>query len=372
MIRLKAVIQKEFAHILRDPMSLTIVIIMPVVLMFIFGYAINFDLDIVSTGIIDYSDCQYSKELIKKFANNDYFEITNLKYKYADPLKGGNDLLRSGILDELIIIPSDFSHKINSNQKANIGVIIDGSDSNIANLIYQYNELIIFDFIADIFKMEKMIDVNTKIYFNPEGKSAFFFIPGLLALLLLMTSAMLTSVSVAREKESGSIELLFISPLRSYEIILGKTIPYIFVALLNCTFILLLARFWFLIPFRGNVITLYLFALVYIMSGLALGILISTISESQSAAMFATLLITLLPSLMLSGFIFPLDSMGFVLRKVSYVIPATYFLKIVRGIILKGSEMQHFYFEGAVLLGISILLLTIASKKFQKLRRKIR
>jgi len=372
MKRIKAVIIKEFLHILRDPTSLTIVFLMPVIMILIFGYSINFDLKSIDVGIIDYSDGEISNQLIKKFANNQYFIVKNLRNRTGDPLIEGEKLIKSGDLKEIIIIPRDFSKKIKNNQKSEVGIILDGSDANVANLIYQYNDLVIMDFISDFIDLKQFIKISTKVYFNPEVKSTYFFIPGLIAIILLMISALLTSLSISKEKELGSINLIFISPLKSTEIIIGKTIPYIIVALIDELIILLYAVFWFGVPFRGNLLVLLIFSLLYIFTGLSLGILISTVAPSQKVAMFATLLITLLPSIMLSGFIFPLDSLSPILRGVSQFIPATYFLKIIRGVVVKGAELKHFLFEGIALITFSILLISIASLKFNRLKERSR
>lgn len=370
MKRIKAVIIKEFAHILRDPTSLTIVFMMPVLMMFIFGYSINFDLENVEAGIIDLSNSEMSQNLVKKYVNNHYFTITDLKANYPSPIEAGERLLKAGKLKEFIIIPTDFAENIKNRKKAEIGVVIDGSDSNIANLVYQYNERIILDFTSQFRNMNDILKIHTKVLFNPEVKSAFFFIPGLIAILLVMISALLTSLSISREKETGSIDLLFISPLKSPEIIIGKTIPYIFVSLIAGGIILLFARFWFGVPIQGNLFVLLLFSILYILTSLSLGILISTIAPSQKIAMFATLLITLLPSIMLSGFIFPLESMPLPLQMVSRIVPATYFLKIIRGVVVKGAELRHFVAEGTALVIFTTVLLTAASIKFSRNRKR--
>jgi len=372
MKRVKAVIVKEFAHILRDPTSLAIVFLMPILMMTIFGHALNFDLDRVEAGIIDYSGGEISGRLIKKFANNNYFELQDLRSRYADPMAAGEKLLRKGELKELIVIPRDFSSKIRAGEKAELGLIMDGSDSNVANLVYQYNERVVLDFMSEYRDIKDILNVKTKIYFNPQVKSSFFFIPGLIAILLIMISAMLTSLSIAREKESGSIDLVFISPLKSPEIILGKTIPYIVVALAVGIMILAFARFWFGIPFQGSLLVLLAFSLLYIITGLSFGILISTVAPNQKVAMFVALLATLLPSIMLSGFIFPLDSMSPVLRGISHIVPATYFLKIIRGVVLKGAELKHFVFEGLAMVVFSLVLIVLASVKFSRNRKKLK
>ncbi len=369
MKRLVAVIKKEFLHILRDPKSLTIVFIMPVIMVLIYGYAISYDLKSINAGIIDYSDSGYSKEIIKLFANNKYFKLINLK-RHKNPLKAGEKLLRAGKIKEYIVIPSNLSKKLSSGQKAEIGFVIDGSDSNTANIIYQYNEMLIKTFLFKIQKQKIPLKISTKVFFNPELKSSYFFVPGLIAILLLMVSALLTSLSIAREKEMGSLDLIFISPLKSAEIIIGKTIPYIFIALSEGIIILLFAYFWFKIPIRGNLLSLFLFSLLYIIAGLSVGIFISTSAEDQRTAMLGSLMLTMLPSIMLSGFIFPIESLSKVLRMFTYIIPATYYLKIIRGMVLKGAGMRSFAFEGGVLALMSVLLLFVSTVKFSKARSK--
>ena len=372
MKRLKAVIIKEFKHILRDPRSLAVVFIMPLVQILIFGHVLSFDLKKIETIIIDYDETSLSRELSQRLAASQYYELYFSPEENAAARKDpdrAEQLLRSGKIKQFIIIPAGFARSLNHSPPATLGVTIDGSDSNIANRIYQYNERILTEFSLEKSHLPNPIQVNIKMFFNPEISSPYFIIPGLVAVLMVMISALLTSLSIAREKEAGSIHLLFISPLSPAEIILGKTIPYLLVALLDGTIIFLFARFWFGVPFRGSLTILFLFSLIYLICGLSLGILISTVAATQKVAMMVALLATLLPSLFLSGFIFPLESLSPILRSFSYIVPATYFLRIIRGVTLKGAVLSHFLFEGSVLLAMSLFLLSVASLKFQSMRR---
>ncbi len=372
MGRIKAIIRKEFFHILRDPRSLTLVFIIPLVMIFILGYSISYDLNRVEVAVIDFSQSRLSRQLVQAFAASSVFVAHERDGAgRALSLAAAEDLLRRGRVREIIVIPEDFSRRLQAGRTSDVGLIIDGSDVNVANLVYQYGERILLDFNAAMMGAARLLKLGTKVYFNPEARSQFFFIPGLVAVILLMISAMLTSLSIARERESGSIALLFISPLKSGEIIVGKTIPYIIVALLDGAFILFFARFWFGIPLRGSLLALLLFALLYIVTGLSLGILISTTAPTQRTAMLATLLITMLPSFLLSGFIFPLDSLGWALRAISYVIPATYFLRIIRGVVLKGAELRHFMFEGGMLIALCGVLLAAATRRFSQQRKAV-
>ena len=371
MGRTRAIVVKEFFHIMRDPRSLTMVFLIPLVMIFILGYSVSYDLNRIDAAVIDLSQSRLSKRLVQAFAANRVFVVRTR----ANAGQGGlsladaETLLRRRKIKEIVVIPADFSRCLAEKRPCAIGLIIDGSDVNVANLVYQYDERIILEFIAAMKGAGQLLKIDTKIFFNPDARSQFFFIPGLVAVILLMISAMLTSLSVARERETGSIALLFISPLKSRQIITGKTIPYIMVSLLDGAVILLFARFWFGIPLRGSLLVLLVFALLYIVSGLALGILISASAPTQRTAMLATLLITMLPSFLLSGFIFPLDSLSPVLRAISHLIPATYFLRIIRGVILKGAELRHFLFEGGMLIALSLILLAAATRKFDRQRK---
>jgi ABC-2 type transport system permease protein len=366
MKRFKAIIRKELLHIFRDPVSLSIILLMPVIMILIYGYAINFDLNLVKTGIIDYSNNADSRQLINKFKNTSYFSLINLKESSKTPLKYAEEMLKKGEIKQYIVIPGDFLVK--KKKQCSIGIVIDGSDSNVANLIYQYNQMVLNDYMGAISQLNQILKMGTKIYFNPRLTSSYFFVPGIIALILIMISALLTAISIAKEKEAGSIDLIFLSPLKSIEIIIGKTIPYLIIGLISESTILIMAKFWFKIPFKGHLLILLIFSILYLLAGLSIGILIATVTSSQKSALFAVLLITLLPTVMLSGFIFPLDSLSPIIRFLSKLVPATYFLKIIRGVILKGSELRHFIVEGFTLLCFSFILLVFSIKRFSSSR----
>jgi len=370
--RLRAVMAKEFLHILRDPRSLVVVFVLPLLMIVIYGSAISFDVKKIETVVIDDSCSEMSRDLVEAFFHNAVYVPVPLEdgpENGPDALARAEAMLRAGSIKQYLHIPRDFAADLRAGRPGRVGVVIDGSDSNTANIVHQYNERVLLDFLSERRFLEDVLKIDTKMYFNPEVESSAFIVPGLVAVIMIMVSSLLTSLSVARERESGSIALLFISPLSSREIIIGKTVPYGLVAVLEGMVVMLAARFGFGIPIRGNLLILLVFSLVYIAAGLSLGIMISTAATSQKVAMIATLLITLLPSILLSGFIFPVDSLGWLLGAVTHLVPATYFLRIIRGVVLKGAEFRHYVREGLVLAGFSLLLINAASARFSRQRR---
>lgn len=370
MNRTLAVSSKEFAHILRDPTSLTIVFLLPLVMIFLYSYALSFDLKNVKTAIVDEAGNDLSLELVRQLSRGDVYQCHVLSKAARSGIALAEEGIRKGLYHQAVLIPKGFNPESANRGTRRLRIIIDGSNTNMATRIHQTNSRFLTQFNQKNRSGDQITSITTHIHYNPALRSADFFVPGLVAILLVMISALMTSLSVSREKENGSIDLLFISPLKSWEIIVGKTLPFIIVSLLVELLILAAAVFWFEIPFRGSLLVLLPFSLLYIFTGLALGILISTASSSQKTAMFATLLATLLPSIMLSGFIFPLDSLHPILQGISKIVPATYFLRIIRGVALKGANVGHFFFEGMAMIVFALILQGLSIKIFTKKREK--
>ncbi len=360
--RIYAIARKEFYHIIHDPRSLIIIFLLPTLQLIMFGYALNLEIQNVDLAVIDYDHSPLSRELIEEFSGSKYFTV----HHFQDVPDKIEKYFLSRKMRAALIIPVNFSRKIHSGMNAPVQIIIDAVDPNAAINIKNYSEQIILAFNQHYLRAFQLpIRLESNIWFNPDMKSTHFFIPGLLALLLVMISALLTSITITREKETGTLEQILVSPVSAREIIIGKVIPYIFLAFLVGSLILSIGVFLFQVPFRGSLLLLVLLTTLYIITALSLGLMISTIVPTQQIAMMAALVVTLLPTLILSGFIFPLKSMPYILQMISYIIPAKYYLIIVRGIMLKGNTLHHLYLPVFFLVLMSFILLNVAVHRFR-------
>ena len=252
-------------------------------------------------------------------------------------------------------------------ESTSVQLIIDASDQNTANFTLNYTEKVIRNFNSQFAGVENPLDIRIRNWYNPQGKSTYFIVPGILAIILVMICAMLTSIAVTKEKETGTLEQLLISAVTPTEIILGKVIPYIFLAVIDAALVLSVSFFLFQVPFYGSLILLIVLSLLYIICSLSLGLLISTISNSQQNAMMFAIAATLLPSMFLSGFFFPIRSMPVILQKISQIVPARYYLQIVRGIMLKSNSLSELLPSVFPLIIMSIFLLTLSVKRFKNM-----
>jgi ABC-2 type transport system permease protein len=363
MRKVKFIAQKEVRHILRDPRSLIIAILMPILMTLLYGYAINLDIKNIKIAVLDYDRSPESRALIEKIYSSRYFSRPEM----APPLDDPEKILRAGEATSILTIPPDFGRALVNRSDFELGLLVDGSDANLASGASNYSNMMLRKFLEERLPPNVAIpgvEISPQVYYNRDLKSSHFFVPGLIAVILMMISALLTSITIAREKETGTMEQLLTSPVTPRQIIIGKVIPYVFLALLDGVLVLLFAVINFGVPFNGSILLLLFFGLVYITAALALGILISTLVATQQLAMMAAQLVTVLPSVMLSGYIFEIKNMPKILQYLTYLVPARYFILIIRGIMLKGSGITVLWFESSLLLALTMILLTVATKKF--------
>lgn len=362
--RIVAIMRKEFRHILRDWQTLVIVLAMPVVMMFLYGYALDVTIENVPVIIEDPSPSVESRAIEKAIDQSSLFKVVGVVTVVAQP----SELFKRLHIKALFCIPSDFSATLHTPDKpASIQVLIDGSDQNTATILRNAVEPFLQKTAFSILHQEPpaTIAVRQTVLYNPEQKSALYFVPGLMAMILMMISALLTALAITREKELGTLEQLLVTPLSPGEIILGKILPYVLLAAIDGLLILAVGEALFGVRVRGSLPLLSLASLIYIYTALALGLLVSTVARKQEHALLIVLPITMLPTMMLSGFIFPLSSLPIALKALSKVVPATYFLEVIRGIILKGVGLTVLWQPLAVLLGMGLILMIVSIKKFK-------
>ncbi|KPU27657.1 transporter [Caloranaerobacter sp. TR13] len=370
--RLLSIVKKEFIHIKRDKASLGIALIMPVMFMLIFGYAVNTDVEDISMAVYDQDKTQESRALIEKFAQSNYF-IPNI---YVNSIKKIERLIDSGDVKSAIIIPSGFSKELKRGKSPQVQLIIDGTDPTVARTALQSGLLISKIYSIKLqqknSKLKGMteqilggIDMRTRVWYNPNLETPKFTIPGLIGLIMQNITVMLTAFALVREKEKGTIEQLIVTPVKSWELILGKMIPYILIGSSEFLIALFFGTYWFNVPVRGNLLLLIALGFGFVICALAIGMLVSTVAKNQLQAMQMAFLF-LLPSVLLSGFVFPREAMPKIIQFIGYFIPLTYFLKILRGIILKGIGMDYLWREVIILSTMGILLLLVASFRFKK------
>ncbi len=357
--RLAAISRKEVRHILRDWQTLVIVLIMPVMMMFLYGYALNADVRDLPVAVEAPSPSPEARQIAAKLDAGLLFEVEARAQALSDPA----ELFRAEGVRALFRFPAGFARDLRRPGGARVQVLVDGSDPTVGATIRNAAEPLLMDAVLDVLRVEppRALDVRTLILYNPEQRSALFFVPGLMAVILLMISALLTSIAIAREKELGTMGQLLVSPLRPLEIMVGKLLPYIVLAALDGMLILAVGRIAFDVEVAGSYGLLAAASLAYIFTALSIGLLISTVARRQQHAMFMALGATLMPTVLLSGFIFPVDSMPLPLQALSKIIPATWFLEVVRGIILKGVGIPELWkpllilcLEGTALMAASI------------------
>jgi len=331
--------------------------------MFLLGFGVDTNIRRVPTVMYDADGRRESRELIQRFVNSDTFTIMRYVQNYSEM----NDLIVAGKARVGIKIPVDYSDRLLHQMNAQVLVLIDGSDSSIAGTAINVSNAIGLDESLRRALKDRdfmAVDMRPKMLFNPDSRSPNFFLPGLTAIMLLNVTTFLTAFSIVREKERGTLEQLFVTPVRPFGLLLGKLLPYLCVGFFELCLILTFMRFIFRVPIHGSVFLLAILSLPYLFAALSLGILISSKAASQAEAMQLAFL-PILPSVFFSGYIFPRETIPAIFRPLSYMIPATYFIYITRGVILRGATLRHLWVDGLALCAIGTLLLVIAARRFQ-------
>jgi ABC-2 type transport system permease protein len=352
---------KEMYHIFRDYKTLLILFGLPIAELLIFGFVISNEIKDVNIAILDHSKDDISKEITTKILSSGRFQLAyNL-----DSEKAIERAFKTGTIKEVIIFPADFARDLYRNGSASIQVIADASDANTASLVVNYTSGIIREYMHKLQASPVTgIVPEIRMVFNEDLRDAYMFVPGTMALILMLVSAMMTSISIAREKEFGTMEALLISPLNPFQIILGKVTPYFLLSFINAGVIIGLGSVVFNVPVVGSLVLLFAETLLFIMLALSIGILISTVSKTQQSAMFISMFSLMLPTILLSGFIFPIENMPEILQWVSSIIPPKWYIIIVKNIMLKGTGFSFIWKETLILVIMMMFFIFLSIKKF--------
>jgi drug efflux transport system permease protein len=372
LLRLKALAVKELLQVWRDPRSLAIALLMPVMQMMLLGYGINLDLQHIPLCVFDRESSQNSQALLKRFAASAYFDIERVATSYADVTAAIDD----GTCRLAIVVPPDFSARLSDAGATSVQAIVDASDDNTATLATGYARAVVGGFASDVQvwftgnrggqPLSPPVSVEARVWFNEDLESRNFIIPGLVAMVLALVGAQLTSLTISREWERGTMELLVSTPVTPMEVMLGKLLPYFAIGFLDAAVCLAIAVGWFAVPFRGTLLTLFATTSLFLVVVLGIGYLISVMIRSQIAASQLALLVTMLPTSLLSGFAFPIDQMPEALRAITYLVYARYFVTILKAVFLKGVGLDHLAGPIAAMALYAAVVAVLAARAFRK------
>ncbi|MFT0573959.1 ABC transporter permease [Bacteroides thetaiotaomicron] len=356
MNNILAYTQKEFIHIWRDKGTLLFLMLMPIIEVVIFGYAITTEVNNIPMSILDNAKNAYSKQLIEKFKHNKYFNV-------CDTLNSNNAIegcLKKGKTQIILVIPPHFQKCNNRNSYNKVQFIIDSSNPNEGLTINSYANQILNEY-AD--KQVNIVKVNTKMLYNSSLKSSYNFVPGIIGLILTLICTMMTAISLAKEKEFGTIDLMKLSPAKSYEMIIGKIVPYFIIGICNIVCILTIAYFLLEVPINSSLLSIMILNIIFIISTLSIGLLISSITQTQQAAMLISGIGLMLPTILLSGLIFPIENMPLLLKAISNLFPAKWFIASLKDVMIKGADLSMIGGNIAVLITMTTIFTIISIKK---------
>ena len=361
--RLWAVMDKEILELLRDPITVWICLLLPLVMLFLFGYAITLDVDDVALGVLDRDKTPASRTLSDRFVQSSYFQLQ--EYFHTEQEVGA--ALQRGRIRLAVVIPPRFQEALVRRETPAVQVLLDGTYSVTALIVADYAQSIIGDFPPMTRpQVQSPLQAEIRVWYNAPLRSVNYVVPGLYGVILMAFPPLLTTLAIVREKETGSIQQIFASPLTSAEFIAGKLLPYALIAFLQMLLVIAVGFFWFDVPFRGDLGFLLATALIYVFCTVSIGLLVSTITRSQLVAVLLALIITMMPSFLFSGFLFPIFTMPYVLQLYTFVFPARYFVELSRGIVLKGSELEILWFNVLLLAFYTLVVFGLAVSRFRK------
>jgi len=364
---------KELLQVKRDKKMLAVIFLAPMIQLIFLGYAANMDVNVIHTTVFDMDNSLTSREFVRKFEKSGYFVIDN----YADNYEEVTGLLNNGETLVAIVIPGDFEKRIERRETAPLQILFEGSDGNKSSIALGYIQKVITSFSNTILfdirdKLGMKIDLSgsltpeVRIWYNPEMKTRYFMLPGILALILMITTISLMSMAVVKEREIGTFEQLIVTPIKPGQLIIGKLLPFTIIGFVVLVTVMVVMTQWFGIEIRGSKLFLLFSALLFVLSNLGLGLFISTISRTQQQAMMASIFIVMMPMIYLSGFAFPIENMPGVIQYITYAIPLRYFITIIRGIVLKGIGFSSLWMETLILFLMGAVILFLSAIRFRK------
>jgi ABC-2 type transport system permease protein len=367
-LRIREMVRKEFIQLFRDRKNRVVLVMAPLIQLLVFGYVVNYDIRDIRVALIDQAETRESRLMMDAFTAGRIFRIT---HRPADS-RGMEELFLAGRADLGIKIPPDFSSRIRRGETAAVQILVDGSMSNMASVRISYAVMVLDRLNRELLRELHgqdlnygKIDARIRTWYNPNLDSQNFFVPGIVAFVIMLISLLLTSIAIIKERESGTMEQLIVTPLKPIELIIGKTIPYTIISIAQMVFVMLFALYWFDIPLAGSLLALFLATCLFLLSTLGIGLFISTVSKTQQQAMMTTFFF-ILPFFMLSGFVFPIANMPEVVQGLTYLNPLRYFLIIIRGIFLKGVGLHILWPQYAALAVIGVLVFAGAVVRFRK------
>ncbi len=369
--QLLPIIKKEFRHIRRDKRVLAILTFVPMGLLILNGYALNYDVNHIKLGVYDQEKSERSREFVNSFLTSGYFDYVESLTSSAQ----ATTMIDDGDIRAALVIPPDFSHKILSNDPVDVQILVDGMDANAATTIIGYAQVVTLEYSQKIVlnELAKMgrgnyipIQYDARIWYNPELKSAKFLVPGLIGFILAITAIIATSLSIVKEKELNTMEQIDVSPIRPINLIIGKMVPYALISLVAAALVLVTGYFLFGVVIKGNYFYLFCATLLFIIAGLSIGLLVSTIADTQQVAFQLAALLSMLPTIILSGFMFPIRSMPWWLQILTNISPAKFYLVILRSIVLKGVGLSAFWDQLVYLMIFISVVLLISVRRFKK------